>query len=36
MQKMVNCVVDYDSIITTGPFTELLDIVRSFDPDQKK
>ena len=36
MQKMVSCVVDYPSIVTTGPFTELLEIVRSFDPDQKK
>ena len=36
MQKMVNHVVNYDSLITTGPFTELLDIVRAFDPDQQK
>jgi len=36
LEKMVSSVVNYDSFITTGPFTDLLAIVRSFDPDQKK
>ena len=35
MQKMLNNVVDYDSLVSYGPFTELLEIVRGFDPDQK-
>lgn len=35
MQKMLLHVVDYDSIVTIEPFTGLLDIVKSFDPDNK-
>ena len=34
MQKMLNHVVDYDSLVSYGPFTELLNDIRGFDPDQ--
>ena len=34
MQKMMNNVVDYDSLITCDLFTELLADIRRFDPDQ--
>lgn len=35
MQKMLNNVVDYDSLIAYGPFAELLNDIRAFDPDNK-
>lgn len=34
MQKMVDSVVDYSTLVTTGPYTELLEMIRPFDPDQ--
>ncbi len=36
MQKMLNNVVDYDSLVSYGPFTELLNDIRGFDPDSHR
>lgn len=35
LQKMLKTAVDYENIITVGPFTTLLEMVRKLDPDQK-
>ncbi len=35
MEKLFRSVVNYDANITISPFTELFDMVRKFDPEQK-
>lgn len=35
MEKLVQSVVNYDSNVTISPFTELLEMVRKLDPEQK-
>ena len=35
MQKMMNNIVDYKSLVTYDSFTELLDDIQKYDPDVK-